>query len=780
MKRRYRFSSFVASLGVVAASLLGGLPSASALPVLQSSPAAREQTLLADLRAKTAGHAEVAYHAATGRVRFIGTDLSHPIAPAQRFAASATAEQAARSYAAEYGALFGLQDPARELRLRSDLASRDGRSFVRFQQVHQGVPVLGGELIIQTDQNQNLLSMNGEVLPSFDLDSAPRIGAAEAEASARAAIAKTHGLDASDLLVSAPELWIHNPALLGGPGPRFNALVWRAEVTAADSAEPIRELVLVDARSGSVALHFNQIAHAKNRLICNSNNVVDPDGNPNTNCDAPGEIVRAEGQAATGVSDVDLAYDFSGITYDFLASRFGRDSLDNRGMPMISLVKYCPDSANCPFANAFWNGRQMTYGTGYATADDVVGHEFAHGVTEFTAGLFYYYQSGAINESMSDVFGELIDLTDGRGNDTAAVRWLMGEDLPIGAIRNMSNPGQFNDPDRMNSPNYYGGTQDSGGVHLNSGVNNKATSLLVDGGSFNSRTIGALGVDKVAQIYYEALAYNMTSATDYQDLYNILQQSCRNLIGGHGITSADCQQVFNAVAATEMNQQPAAAPTQVAPVCSTADQSAINVFFDNLENPAAGNWASSAAAGENMWFYPASQSPFGSFVYATSGAENLWGYAQGGTASQPATPADYSIAMTRNVLVPANGFLRFNHSYGFEADATSNYDGGVVEYSTNSGQSWQDVGSLFVNHGYGGVMETGENPLGGRQGFVDHSNGYGSSRANLASLAGQNVRFRFRIGTDSQVDDYGWFIDDIQIYSCATLANKIYAPLLGR
>ncbi|HEY1014004.1 MAG TPA: hypothetical protein VGE07_14930, partial [Herpetosiphonaceae bacterium] len=211
-----------------------------------------------------------------------------------------------------------------------------------------------------------------------------------------------------------------------------------------------------------------------------------------------------------------------------------------------------------------------------------------------------------------------------------------------------------------------------------------------------------------------------------------------------------------------------------------AGQSAINVFFDNMENPAAGNWASAAIAGENAWFYPASQSPFGSFVYATSGAENLWGYAQGGTSSQPAVPADIAIAMTRSVQVPSGAFLRFNHSYGFEADSTSNYDGGVVEYSINNGGTWQDVGGLFDNNGYGGTMETGENPLGGRQGFVDHSNGYGASRANLSDLAGQSVRFRFRIGTDSQVDDYGWFIDDVQIYSCATLANKIFTPILGR
>ncbi len=87
----------------------------------------------------------------------------------------------------------------------------------------------------------------------------------------------------------------------------------------------------------------------------------------------------------------------------------GRDGIDNAGMPLLSTVRFCPDVAYCPYANAFWDGSQMTFGDGFASADDVVGHELTHGVTQFTSGLLYYYQSGAINESMSDVMGELFD-----------------------------------------------------------------------------------------------------------------------------------------------------------------------------------------------------------------------------------------------------------------------------------------------------------------------------------------------------------------------------------
>ncbi|MEJ7653020.1 MAG: hypothetical protein WKH64_06595 [Chloroflexia bacterium] len=185
---------------------------------------------------------------------------------------------------------------------------------------------------------------------------------------------------------------MYDPALLGGPGVRTSRLVWRVEVRAR-GIEPVRELVLVDALRGSIALNFNQVAHAKSRFICDNGNAVDPTNDDK--CLAP-PYNRVEGGAATGNADIDLAYDYSGITYDFFKNRFGRDSLNNAGLALRSTVRYCPDSGNCPYGNAYWNGVQMVYGAGYASADDVVGHELAHGVTDFSAHLFYYYQAGAI------------------------------------------------------------------------------------------------------------------------------------------------------------------------------------------------------------------------------------------------------------------------------------------------------------------------------------------------------------------------------------------------
>src|SRR5688500_11242490 len=160
-------------------------------------------------------------------------------------------------------------------------------------------------------------------------------------------------------------------------------------------------------------------------------------------------------------------------------------------MIVISSVHY-----GSSYDNANWNGEQMIYGDayGFPLADDVVAHELTHGVTEHESNLFYYYQSGAINESFSDLWGEFYDQTNGQGKDASGVRWLMGEDVSgLGALRNMRNPPAFGDPATMSSPNYYEGEDHSGGVHSHSGVNNKAVYLMVDGGSFHGRTITALG-----------------------------------------------------------------------------------------------------------------------------------------------------------------------------------------------------------------------------------------------------------------------------------------------
>jgi len=722
------------------------------IKVLSSTPPA---DLVQTLQQQTEGSVSISYHAETGKVRFIGTDPSHPIPQPGKINSNATPEEAARQFLVTYGSLFGLSDPNQELTVIGVQATDQGNSFVRFQQVYNKpgsptIPVMGGELIVQLNGGKDIVSANGEILPEIKVNPTPTFNLVTAEQHALESVAKDYTISVDDLTATIPELWVYNPSLLGGPGVRLNALVWRMEVTDRNQLS-IKELVLVDAHLGVVALHFSEIETALSRKVYdNQNNPALPLPGPN--------LVRSEGQGPTGDSDIDKAYDYGGDVYNWYWTNHNRDSLDGAGMELVSTVRYCDPSYTCPYPNAYWNGAQMVYGAGYSSAADVVGHEMTHGVTDHTSKLFYMMQSGAINESLSDIWGEFIDRT---YVNNPSDDWLMGEALAGGAIRSMKDPTLYGQPDKMSSSLYFCGSDDGGGVHTNSGVGNKAAYLMVAGGTFNGKTITPLpgGMVEVAKIYYEAQIHLLTSATDYADLYNDLQQACSNLVASGVVPAADCQQVKNAIDAVEMGQQPTSCPAPEAPLCQ-AGQVPTDLFFDNLENPNSVNWAHAPIIGIDNWYYPQNPNPFDfDATYATSGQYNFWGY-------DVETKADYYIALTKDIALAGgtSPYLHFNHAYNFEG---SNYDGGVIEYSTNAGTNWTDVGSLVSVNGYNGQINSAyDNPLGGRAGFVGISNGYISSRLDLSSLVGQNVRFRFRIGTDSGGWGYGWFIDDIRVYTC--------------
>jgi N-acetylneuraminic acid mutarotase len=129
--------------------------------------------------------------------------------------------------------------------------------------------------------------------------------------------------------------------------------------------------------------------------------------------------------------------------------------------------------------------------------------------------------------------------------------------------------------------------------------------------------------------------------------------------------------------------------------------------------------------------------------------------------------------MNTSYTLPTNAYLHFAHAYGFQ---DPNNDGGVLEYSTNGGTSWSDAGGLFDQNGYKGPIASGTgNPLAGRSGFIGDSHGYYSSRLNLNSLAGQSVRFRWRMGLDSSTYDWGWWLDDVRIYTCSGTPPPCYS-----
>jgi Zn-dependent metalloprotease len=223
---------------------------------------------------------------------------------------------------------------------------------------------------------------------------------------------------------------------------------------------------------------------------------LEPPSNP--------DQVRAEGDPPSDDVAVNEAYDGLGDTYAFYWDQFKRDSIDDQGMPLHGWVHYGRD-----YDNAFWDGEEMVFGDGkmfdrFTKSLDVIGHELTHGVTEHEAGLQYLNQSGALNESVSDVFGSLVKQYKlGQAADQAD--WLIGADLvkpgfPGKALRSMAEPGTAWDGDDQpwHMDGYVQTMSDNGGVHTNSGIPNKAFAEL-------SLALGGPAWEKAGRIWYETL-----------------------------------------------------------------------------------------------------------------------------------------------------------------------------------------------------------------------------------------------------------------------------------
>jgi bacillolysin len=770
MTMRRLLAGFIAVATLAGSQVLTAGASSSA-----PSPSVSQDAVTAEraLRAASDGQVSIRRDIA-GHAHYLGTQANRPVRRPAALPQGATGAAAARAHLTAYGALFGISDQARQLRLQRTTALGKGETAVRFQQLAGGIPVLGGELVVEVNTDGALVSINGETsrLPVPD---AGAVSAARARTVAVAATAKGRAVPALALTASVAQPWVYDPSLLGAPGPQAARNVWRTEVTAAKGA-PLRELVLVDAVTGGVVLSVDQIATAKTRSVCDMGNV---ELQTNT-CPQTGHpVVRSEGGAAVADAQVNNAYDFAGKTYDFYLNRFGRDSINGAGLPIISAVKFCPEdgapgASLCPYENAYWDGTQMTYGNGFADADDVVAHELTHGVTQYESNLLYWYESGAINESMSDVFGQFVDLGDNDAQDTTpATRWLIGEDLPFANMtRDMANPHASTvgaQPAKTSDPQWNSVWSDAGGVHTNSGVGNKAAQLITDGG-----TLGVgIGLDKAAAIYYRA-EQTLTSGSDYRDLYNILRGSCTALVGtipkdalgvassDGAITTDDCAWVTTALTAVQMNVYPADdAKIPAAPGYCGTGYTVTDQLLDHFDTALADNWSSSGAWIRNADYQQKTSSGLAAWVLD---------YADGGDQTHAPNPQDRRLTTKSTFSIPSgrSSYLRFEHADAFDWIGPNTvgapiryYDGGFVEVSVD-GAAFKLLG--IQSNGYNHTIQAT-----GTKGFGGDSTDWYTSRATMSSFAGKHVKFRFRLRTDgfaSFSQSYGWWLDNVRLYSC--------------
>ena len=235
----------------------------------------------------------------------------------------------------------------------------------------------------------------------------------------------------------------------------------------------------------------------------------------------PGKLVRGEGDAKSKDMEVNESYDYAGAVYDFYKTVFGRNSVDDRGLRLDASVHFARN-----YDNAFWNGAQMVYGDGdgvifqrFTKCLDVIGHELTHGVTQYEAALDYQGQSGALNESMSDVFGILVKQWK-LGQSAGQADWLIGAGLLAkevhgAALRSMKAPGTAyddprlgKDPQPADMQHYDSGPDDNGGVHINSGIPNRAFYLAAT--AMEGNAWGDAG-----RIWYTALCNRLHASSDF-------------------------------------------------------------------------------------------------------------------------------------------------------------------------------------------------------------------------------------------------------------------------
>ncbi len=737
-----------------------------------------------------------------------------------------TAEMRARAFLSQNGDLVGMSATERSLVASSAMPSeavsasalkvnsistdKIGATHVKFDQMYKGLKVFGARVVVHLN-SRGVTGVNGHFVPGISANRTPRLSAAQAGNFATRS--------AAGISIAKSELSIYRTGLLEGQRGQ-SVLAYSIEIT---DGKAMREQVWIDAVKGTQLNRINLNPHGLDRIIYTPQYGapfdVRHEGDPYTPGPEPG---------TSGADPINNLYRFAGETYNLFRSGFGRDSYDGLGHTMHSVLLA---NQNCP--NAYWNGVATNYCPDF-DSDDVVSHEWGHAYTEYTHGLVYAYQSGALNESYSDIFGETHDLINGadaEGGDNNAQpmpdgqRWQIGEDVngfnqPIlGILRDMWDPTNFGQPDKTTSANYSCGSGDNGGVHGNSGVPNHAFAMLVDGKTFNGQTVQAIGFARALAIYYRAMTVYQTPTTDFQGHAAALQASCNDLIGQPlnaistsspaNVTSPDvisattCQQVDKAILAVELNL-PAPCPISIMLDPDTPDScpGATSIFSEDWEDGNFNGWTKNSAGTFPEWedasrstrdFTVSSTPPAGHPGKTALGKAPKVGEFGGGGC----TPGvdDYSGQFSidsPSITMPAAAAGDVKMSFEHYVDTETGVDGGQVEISINNGTFQLVPAGNYVFNGpktsynLPPPADNNTNPNPGEAAWTGANIGtppsgppgsWGTTIIDLSSLTnpGDTVKVRFNFSQDGCNGYDGWYVDNINVYTCPILE----APVLS-
>ncbi|MBX3395357.1 MAG: M4 family metallopeptidase [Phycisphaerae bacterium] len=699
-------------------------------------------------------------------------------------------------------AIFGVQSLEDDLQFVDEAIDAQGRLRRRFQQVHCGVPVFSGILLAHFREGGELTAVNGRyyAVPS-EFSTVPPISPDAAVDSARRSI------ESMDATAHSVELMIVDPGWYGDP-PAGVRLAYHVVLLASNPHR--EEAFFVDANKGVILDQWSVLCDALDRRVHTAFGLTE----------LPGTLIRAEGDPVYGDGEIDRTYDYLGDAYNYFLLGFGRDSYDDQGSPLVATTYY--DAVNCPiYPNASWSFvfRWMYYCPGL-TVDDIVAHEYMHGVTQYTANLIYQNQSGQLNESFSDIFGELVDLFNsgsafagqsdgtawvehesGPGNDWPnnlrgtmcsyrneawpdGVRWLIGEDaapFPIG-LRDMWRPTCYSHPDKSTSPLQGCSLNDNGGVHSGSGILNHCFAIVCDGKTFNGQTVSGIGPIKAGAIWYRALSTYLTVASDFEDAYHAINQAALDLVGtfpldprtglpsNQEITAADAAEVNKALLAVELNVPGACGETVPLLDSSPAPQCAepIVIFADDFESGATG-WTVSNTGPNTVYDWVLRSSlPFnrpGTAWFCDD--PNL-------TNCGP----DVAEAAIHSLISPATvvpqGVETLTLTFDHFMESEPRFDGGTVAIQVNGGD-WVYLPTVAYHYNRHNtslfqVVQDNTNPLAGRPAFSGYGGSWGTTVVDIGAFAsaGDTIRVRFDFAKDDCFGLTGWFVDDVRIFACGS------------
>ncbi len=639
-------------------------------------------------------------------------------------------------------------------------------AHTRVRQTVGGVPVWEGEAIVHLKSDGTLATVTDDLRENISVNTTANFSQKEALRFAENAYAGRAKQTDSPMV----DLYVYR-------GETRDHLVYRVETPRLDGTRHTSApVVFIDAHTGEKVFEYDNLQTGTGNSLYSGTVAIDTSQSGSTfymedlsrkmgtfNMNNTGNTTTGTGGTQSRYSGTDDIWGVSGTgtntedagvdahwgarwTYDYFLNVHGRNGINGSGGPGttaaaansgVSLITSRVHFGR-NYNNAFWYQNKMTYGDGNGTTFsplttvDIAGHEMTHGVTQYSANLTYSSESGALNESMSDVFGAMTELYS-RGGVVTGDTWKIGEQsyTPAtsgDALRYMDNPhlagngGYTSNDDPDHYTERYTGTADSGGVHINSGIANHAYYLAAAGGThhLSGVTVTGIGATDAARIWYRALTVYMTSGTNFSAARTAMLNAATDLFGS---SSAQYTTIATTWCAVGVGTCPGGStPTPTPTPTPSGNELIVNGGFEGSASP----WVGSGTG----YFYTANgNAPHGGTGYIYFGVNNS---VTGQSYQSVSIPSTATGTMTFWLNVTSS-----------ETTTTTQYDKLFVEVRNTSGTLLSTLAT------YSNLNKTTQGS-------------YSQKSFNVAAYKGQTVRIQFRSTMDSSITTT-FRVDDVSV-----------------